>query len=104
MGQICFNNVGAGAMSDNDKISKAPFRMYSSEEEIAEKKKKTWTFTVRVNAEEQKLIEEIKKLLNLKNNGTALKVSARVGLNVLQTTFSADILRRLTDPTRRRDE
>lgn len=85
-------------------LDKEPFRMYQSEEQIAEQKKKSWTISVRVNEEEQALIKQAKQDLHLKTDSTALKILARVGLNVLHNSFSADILRYLTDPSRRREE
>lgn len=83
-------------------IEKEPFRMYSSEEEIKDKKEKTWTLTIRVNAEEQQMIKELKQMLNINMDGTAIKTSMRVGLNVLRGSFGEPLLKYLTDPTRRR--
>lgn len=85
-------------------LEKEPFRMYDSEEEIAAKKKKSWPISVRVNEEEQQIIKELKKMLNVHMDGTALKIGARIARNVLQSTFGADILKYLTDPNRRRPE
>ena len=85
-------------------LEKQPFRLYSSEEEIKEKKKKSWTITVRVNAEEQDIIKELKRMLNVHMDGTALKIGARIARNVLHDTFGPEILRYLTDPNRRRPE
>lgn len=79
------------------------FRMYSSEEEIARKKEKTWTISLRVNAKEQAMIKELRRMLNLNMDGTAFKIAAKVGYNVLHSTFGADILAYLTSKTRRRE-
>lgn len=85
-------------------ITKKPFRIYSSEEEITGKKKNSWTRSVRVNAEEQKDIDYLKKAFNVHMDGTALKIGARIARNVLHSTFGAKILKYLTDPNRRRLE
>lgn len=77
--------------------------MYQDEEAIAEKKAKTWTRSIRINKEERQMIQDIKKLLNIHTDGTAIKVAAKVGLNVLQSTFSADILQYLTSERRKRE-
>lgn len=55
-------------------------------------KSKEDTFTVRVNDEERKMLEEIKEVLNIKSDGKALKIAARVGYNVLHTTFGRELL------------
>ena len=85
-------------------LKKESFRMYGSEEEIAARKKKSWPISVRVNAEEQQIINELKKMLNVHMEGTALKIGARIARNVLHSTFGPEILRYLTDPNRGRPE
>lgn len=50
------------------------------------------TFTVRLNPEERAMLEELKELLNVAQDSKALKIAARVGLNVLQRTFSKELL------------
>ena len=70
-------------------LEKEPFVNYT----LGEKEKDT--FTVRVNAEERKMIEEIKETLNVSSDGKALKMAARIGLNVLHGTFGKDFLKYL---------
>lgn len=84
-------------------IIKEPFRMYEGEEEISRKKKASWTLTVRINRAERILLNDIKGALRIHTDGTALKICARVGFNVLQGSIGIDILRYLTDPLRRRE-
>jgi hypothetical protein len=71
-------------------------------EEIEKAKKKTWTKSIRVNAEEQHMIKELRRMLNLDMDGTALKVAAKVGYNVLHGFFGVKMLKYLTDKDRRR--
>lgn len=84
-------------------LEKAPFRMYQSEERIAKGKEKSLTLSVRLNAEEQAMVKKIKELLNLTSDGTALKIGAEVGLNVLHGSFGMKILRFLTSDSRKRE-
>lgn len=78
-------------------IEQEPFVKYHE-------KKQADTFTCRMNPEERRMLEEIKETLNIKSDSKALKVSARVGLNVLLTSFSAPILKYLTNKDRLRLE
>lgn len=57
--------------------------------------KKKNVFTVRVNDEERKLLEELKEVLNVASDGKALKIGALVGLNVLHSTFTRPVLKYL---------
>lgn len=52
-------------------------------------------FTVRLNLQEQEIAKELMILFNVKSPITALKMAARIGLNVLHTTFGADLMKRL---------
>jgi len=82
-------------------LEKKPFTPYRLEEE--KKQDKSIVLPVRINKKlEQPMINEIKKLLNIKSDGKALKVSARVGLNVLQATLGSDILGYLCKDSRDR--
>jgi hypothetical protein len=67
-------------------IEKEPFVNYT----LGEKDKNV--FTVRVNDEEKKLIEELKEMLNIKSDSKALKMGAQIGLNVLHHTFGKEFL------------
>lgn len=69
-------------------LEQEPFTRYHEE-------KRADTFTVRVNEEERKMIEELKELMNVKQDSKALKVAAKVGLNVLLSSFGKDTLRYL---------
>lgn len=82
-------------------IEKKPFINYTLEEE---KKKTKDIFTVRVNLEERAMLEEIKEDLNIKSDSKALKISALIGKNVLQGTFSRPILRYLFKKERQKLE
>ncbi len=71
-------------------IKKTPFIRYDDSEDYKPK-----TFTVRMNQEEEAMINELKVLLNIKSNGKALKIGARVAINVLHGTFGDKVLRYL---------
>ena len=79
------------------------FRMYQSEEDIIKQKAKTWTISVRVNAKEQELIKEMKRILNIHMDGTALKICAKVGFNVLRSSFGDSILSYISSRNRKRE-
>lgn len=79
-------------------IEKEPFVNYT----LGEKTKDT--FTVRLNDEERKMLEEIKDCLNVAQDGKALKIAARIGLNVLHNTFGRDFLRYLFKKDRLKQE
>lgn len=57
---------------------------------------------VRINAEEQRLIKAIKEALNIHSDSKALKISARAGLDVLQSIFSKKTLSYLCKEKRER--
>ena len=80
-------------------LEKKPFVSYTLEED---KKKESVVLPVRTNNEEQKMIKEIKELINIHSDSKALKIAARVGLNVLQDTFSAKVLKYLCSEKRER--
>lgn len=80
-------------------IEKKPFVSYKLEEE---KTKGSVVIPVRVNAEEQELIKAIKETLNIHSDSKALKVSARVGLDVLQRIFLKKTLAYLCSEKRER--
>lgn len=83
-------------------IDKQPFVAYRDEEEINRDKQKTWTITIRLNAEEQDMVKALRRMLNLNMDSTAMKTAAKIGFNVLQGFFGANTLKYLTDPNRRR--
>jgi hypothetical protein len=62
-----------------------PFVRYHEE-------KKKDTFTVTVNVEERKNLEEIKEVLNIKSDSRALKIAAWIGQKALLSTFGTPIL------------
>lgn len=84
-------------------IQKAPFRMYQSEEEIAKGKSKSTVITIRLNAEEQQILKELKQMFTIHTDGTALKLSMRVGYNVLHAFLGAKTMRYITSERRVRE-
>ena len=80
-------------------LDKKPFVSYNLE---AERNEKSIVLPIRVNVEEQLLIKEIKELLNVHSDGKALKISARIGLDVLHRTFSKKTLKYICSEKRER--
>jgi len=68
-------------------IKKIPFQSYKLDEERA-KEKYGRPFTVRLNQQEQEDLNQIKKMLDIKSDGTALKVAASSWLRCITTSFS----------------
>lgn len=56
--------------------------------------------TIRLNAEERRVLEEIKAVFDIRSDGTALKLAAFKGWNVLQRTFGTDFLKWLASKDR----
>jgi len=81
-------------------LLKPPFTPTRLEEERA--KDKSWTMTLRYNEPERAMIDRLRVLLNIESDTKALKKGAEIGLNVLQTVFSEQTLRYLTDGKRER--
>ena len=65
-------------------------------------KEKIDAFTIRLNEQERALVNEAKRLFDVKHDGKALKMLAVVGLNVLQQTLSPKILRYICAENRER--
>lgn len=65
------------------------------EQEQRQKKEKRRTITVSINAKEEEQLLDMKRLLNIGMEGKALKICAKVGLNVLLNTFGEKNLRYL---------
>ena len=80
-------------------LEKKPFTPYKDE---ADRSNKSIVIPVRVNKAEQELIKAIKEHLNIHSDSKALKVSARVGLDVLQRHFSPKVLKYLCNEKRER--
>jgi hypothetical protein len=59
-------------------------------------------FTISLNHDERAILERLKLLLNVKSDGKALKLGAKVGLNVLQTLFSEVDMRYISSSDRQR--
>lgn len=79
-------------------IEQVPFRKYKLGE-------KADTFTVRLNEEERKLLEELKEDLNINSDSKALKVSGLIiGRNVLHSTFGRSLLKYLFKKDRQKLE
>lgn len=71
-------------------LEKKPFTAYDVNG------KKADIFTVRLNKDERKDLEEIKEDLNIKSDSKALKIAGlTIGRNVLQRIFSRSLLRYL---------
>ena len=65
-------------------------------------KKRVDSFTVRLNAREREKVNEMKKLLDIKGDSTAIKEFSLIGLNVLHRVFSAPFLKYLFKKERKR--
>ncbi len=76
---------------------KQPFKSYK----IDDGKPKD-VFTVRVNSDERRMLEELKEDLNIKSDSKALKIGALVGRNVLHSIFTRSILRYLFKKDRKK--
>ena len=76
-----------------------PFTPYKLENE---RETNSIVITIRVNKEEQTLIKQIKELLNINSDSKALKLSAKIGLNVIQNTFGNKIIKYLCKEKRER--
>ena len=70
-----------------------PFVPYKLEEEREITPEKV--FSIRLNKEEALWLEELKEDLNIKSDGKALKISAFIGKNVLQSLLGRKNLRYL---------
>ena len=80
-------------------LEKEKFVNYTLDED---KKLESVVLPVRTNKLEQLMIKEIKELLNIHSDSKALKIAARVGLDVLQRTFSSKVLKYLCSEKRER--
>lgn len=80
-------------------LEKKPFTSYTLEED---KSKDSIVIPVRVNVDERAMVKAVKELLNVNSDSKALKISARVGLDVLQRTFSGKTLKYLCKEKRER--
>lgn len=56
--------------------------------------------TIRLNQEERAQLDDIKKVLDIRSDGTALKIAAFQGWAVLQRTLGRDYLAWLSDKDR----
>jgi hypothetical protein len=77
-----------------------PFEPKKTEEERTEEK--SWVISIRINDEENALIQKAKQILDIESDTKALKIMARVGLNVIQNTFSEETMRYLSSSKRER--
>jgi len=80
-------------------LKQKPFKPYKLEEE---RSKTSIVIPVRVNIEEQAMIKAIKEGLNIHSDSKALKISARIGLDVLQSVFSGKTIKYLCSEKRER--
>ncbi|MBI2101658.1 hypothetical protein HYT53_03520 [Candidatus Woesearchaeota archaeon] len=79
-------------------LTQKPFTRTRLEEEKAQNKRQL--ISVSLNESERKLLDDIKKSLNVPSDSTALKEMAWVGWNVIQHTFSPEVLKWLTSAER----
>ena len=80
-------------------IEKTPFRTTRLEEEKKDDKRET--FTVSLNLEERKQLNEDKKILQQTKDSTALKQLAELGHNVLHSDLTGKCLRVVMSNKRR---
>ena len=81
-------------------LEKKPFQSYRLPEEKINDK--SMVIPVRANLQEQAMIQAIKEQLNIHSDSKALKIAARVGLDVLQQTFTPKVLSYLCKEKRER--
>lgn len=75
-------------------IEKKPFIRYKLDEELEDETGET--FTVRLNQKERAWLDELKRDLDIKSDGKALKLAGLIiGRNVLHSIFSPRLLRYL---------
>ena len=72
-------------------LQKELFESYRLEEE--KKGDTSKVFPMRLNQQEQAMAKDLMILFNVKSPVTAIKFSAEVGLNVLHSTFGADLMK-----------
>ena len=72
-------------------LKQKPFVPYKLEEEKKDDKRET--FTVSINKEERKRLDEDKKILQQEKDSTALKQLAELGHNVLHSDLTGKSLR-----------
>ena len=77
-----------------------PFEPKRTEEEREEDK--SWVISLRINENEHQLIQKAKTILDIESDTKALKILARIGLNVIQNTFSEEIVKYLSSSKRER--
>ena len=77
-------------MPKTNDVTQEPFIRYKLDEE-----ERADTFTVKLNAEERKRLEEAKKILHQKKNSTALKQLAEIGYKYVTSPLNAEILETL---------
>jgi len=77
-----------------------PFEPKRTEEEREEDK--SWVISLRINESEKALIDKAKTILDIESDTKALKIMAKIGLNVIQNTFSEEIIKYLSSSKRER--
>ena len=85
-------------------IEKEPFRMYQDEAGIAKDKAKSYPLSIRLNAEEQKILKNLKQMFSLHTDGTAIKLAMQVGYNVLHGFLGTKTMEYITSERRRREQ
>ena len=84
---------------DDSNLIKKPFVSYTLDED---KKKTRDIFSISLNQEEREWLDGLKKDLDVKSDGQALKLGALIGKNVLQALFTRPFLRYLFRKERKR--
>ncbi|KKN65098.1 hypothetical protein LCGC14_0484860 [marine sediment metagenome] len=83
-------------------IERPPFTRTKLDEERVDDKRRV--FSVSVNEAEEKMLLELRGMFQVTSDGTALKLAAKVGRNVLHSTFGQDNLKHLFNKRRVRPE
>ena len=92
--------------NEDDAFVESPFDYAFQTKKLEEDrgKEKRETVNVSINKEERAMLDELKRQFNTPLDSTALKIGARVGLNVLQGTFGKELLPWLLSSKRRKGD
>tara|TARA_Y100000310_G_C20639552_1_gene793109 strand:+ start:45 stop:323 length:279 start_codon:yes stop_codon:yes gene_type:complete len=74
-------------------LEKTPFQRYGLDDDPNYKKQDV--VTIRINANEREILNEFKRLFDVKSDGKMVKMGFIIGTNVLQRDFPPKILRYL---------
>ncbi len=79
-----------------------PFTRTKLDDEREDDKRRV--FSVSVNEKEEQMLLELRQMFQVTSDGTALKLAAKVGRNVLHSTFGQENLKHLFKKRRVRPE